>query len=138
MRVVWTRPALADVLQIKEYLAADSPRYAQRVAERLFAAVERLSEYPLSGRMVPELNEQTVREVSSTRHIASCIVCARMCWQSLPSCTPLGDSRPMLCAHFPERIAVPQPNKPFQQTADLLNARVARLCFTRLQLNGRR
>jgi toxin ParE1/3/4 len=63
MRVVWTRPALADVLQIKEYLAADSPRYAQRVAERLFAAVERLSEYPLSGRMVPELNEQTVREV---------------------------------------------------------------------------
>jgi hypothetical protein len=44
----------------------------------------------------------------------------------------------MLCAHFPERIAVPQPNKPFQQTADLLNARVARLCFTRLQLNGRR
>ena len=63
MRVVWTRPALADVLQIKEYIASDSPRYAQRVAERLFAAVERLSEYPLSGRMVPELNEQTVREV---------------------------------------------------------------------------
>lgn len=63
MRVVWTRPALADVLQIKEYIASDSPRYAQRVAERLFAAVERLSKYPLSGRMVPELNEQTVREV---------------------------------------------------------------------------
>jgi len=39
---------LLTFCKIKEYLAANSPRYAQRVAERLFAAVERLSEYPLS------------------------------------------------------------------------------------------
>lgn len=63
MRVVWTRPALADVLEIKAYIAADSPRYAQVVAERLFAAVDRLNAYPLSGRMVPELSAATVREV---------------------------------------------------------------------------
>ena len=63
MRVVWTRPALADVLEIKHYIAADSPRYAQVVAERLFTAVERLEAYPLSGRMVPELSAATVREV---------------------------------------------------------------------------
>lgn len=63
MRVVWTRPALADILEIKQYIAADSPRYAQVVAERLFAAVERLEAYPLSGRMVPELGAATVREV---------------------------------------------------------------------------
>ena len=63
MRVVWTRPALADVLEIKEYVAADSPRYSQLIAERLFAAVERLEVYPLSGRMVPELSSATVREV---------------------------------------------------------------------------
>jgi len=63
MRVVWSRPALADVLEIKHYIATDSPRYAQAVAERLFAAVERLQHYPLSGRMVPELSAATVREV---------------------------------------------------------------------------
>ncbi len=63
MRIVWARPALADVLEIKQYIAADSARYAQLVTERLFAAVERLSGYPLSGRMVPELSAETVREV---------------------------------------------------------------------------
>jgi addiction module RelE/StbE family toxin len=62
-RVVWTRPALEDVRQIREYIARDSPRYGQAVAERLFAAVERLHEYPLSGRVVPELEQPTVREV---------------------------------------------------------------------------
>jgi len=63
VRVVWARPALDDVLEIKHYIAGDSPRYAQMVTERLFAAVERLDANPLSGRMVPELSAATLREV---------------------------------------------------------------------------
>lgn len=51
------------MLEIKQYIAADSARYAQIVTERLFAAVERLGAYPLSGRMVPELRAETVREI---------------------------------------------------------------------------
>ena len=62
-RLVWTRPALEDVREIRAYIARDSPRYAQAVADRLFAAVDRLSEHPLSGRVVPELGQPTVREV---------------------------------------------------------------------------
>ena len=62
-RVVWTRPALDDVREIREYIARDSSRYARAVVERLFAAVERLREYPLSGRVVPELEQATLREV---------------------------------------------------------------------------
>lgn len=62
-RVVWTRPALDDVRQIREYIARDSPRYARVVAERLFAAVERLRDHPLSGRVVPELAQPALREV---------------------------------------------------------------------------
>ena len=62
-RLVWTRPALEDVQQIHDYIARDSPGYARAVAERLFAAVERLPEHPLSGRIVPELEQATVREV---------------------------------------------------------------------------
>ncbi len=64
-RVVWTRPALQDVSAIRDYIARDSPRYARAVAERLFAAVNRLHEYPLSGRVVPELAQPTLREVIS-------------------------------------------------------------------------
>lgn len=63
MRVVWTRPALQDVSAIREYIARDSPRYARAVAERLFATVDRLQDYPLSGRVVPELAQPTLPEV---------------------------------------------------------------------------
>lgn len=63
MRVVWTQPALADVLQIRDYITVDSPRYARIVAERLFASVDRLVAFPLSGRVVPELNDPALREV---------------------------------------------------------------------------
>ena len=63
MRVLWTRPAVADVLQIRDYIAADSPRYARVVAERLFASVRRLTKYPQSGRIVPELDDASLREV---------------------------------------------------------------------------
>ena len=62
-RLVWTRPALDDVREIRAYIARDSPRYARIVAERLFDAVERLRTHPLFGRMVPELGQPTVREV---------------------------------------------------------------------------
>jgi toxin ParE1/3/4 len=62
-RVVWTRPALADVREIRAHIAQDSPRYGRVVAERLLAAAERLESYPLSGRVVPELGQPTLREV---------------------------------------------------------------------------
>ena len=62
-RLVWTRPALADIQEIRAYIARDSPRYARAVAERLFDAVDRLRQHPLSGRVVPELGQPTLREV---------------------------------------------------------------------------
>jgi addiction module RelE/StbE family toxin len=62
-RLVWTRPALDDVIRIRTHIAADSPRYARVTAERLLAAVDRLREHPLSGRIVPELGQPTLREV---------------------------------------------------------------------------
>lgn len=62
-RVVWTRPARDDLREIRAYIAQDSERYARVVATRLVAAVRRLREYPLSGRVVPELGRPTVREV---------------------------------------------------------------------------
>jgi addiction module RelE/StbE family toxin len=62
-RLVWTRPALDDVQEIRSYIARDSRRYGRVVAERLVDAVERLREYPLSGRVVPEIGQSTLREV---------------------------------------------------------------------------
>jgi addiction module RelE/StbE family toxin len=62
-RLVWTRPALHDVQEIRSYIGRDSPRYGRVVAERLVGAVERLKEHPLSGRVVPEIGQSTLREV---------------------------------------------------------------------------
>ena len=62
-RVVWARPARDDLREIRAYIAQDSERYARVVIERFIAAVRRLHNYLLSGRVVPELARPTIREV---------------------------------------------------------------------------
>ena len=61
--LVWTRQAIKDVQSIKQFIAQDSPHYAELVTQRLIASVERLPALPQSGRIVPEINDPTVREV---------------------------------------------------------------------------
>ncbi len=61
--IVWTRRAIEDVQGIRKFIAQDSPHYAELVVQRIFSAIERLPVFPESGRIVPELNEPTVREV---------------------------------------------------------------------------
>ena len=62
-RVVWTRPARDDLREIRDYIARDSAHYARVVVEGLVHALDRLRDYPLSGRVVPELEQPTIREV---------------------------------------------------------------------------
>lgn len=63
IRVVWTTPARDDLRAIREFIAQDSERYARVTTERLVTSVQRLQEHPLSGRVVPEIGRQTIREV---------------------------------------------------------------------------
>jgi toxin ParE1/3/4 len=59
----WSAEAVTDLTEIHEYIARNSPRYAAAVVERLIAIVGRLRDFPESGRIVPELDSPTVREV---------------------------------------------------------------------------
>jgi toxin ParE1/3/4 len=59
----WSFQALRDLEGIREYIAVDSPRYADLVVERIIAAVERLRAFPESGRVVPERSDPQIREV---------------------------------------------------------------------------
>lgn len=61
--VRWTDQAIEDVQSIRDFIGRNSPRYALLVAERLVGAVERLEALPHSGRMVPEFNDDRLREV---------------------------------------------------------------------------
>lgn len=62
-RVIWTRQAVEDVEAIKAYVARDSEQYAGLLGERLVAAVDRLELFPNSGRIVPEVGDDSLREV---------------------------------------------------------------------------
>ena len=46
-----------------KYIAKDSQRYADLTVGRIFAAVERLLQFPYSGRIVPELDAPEIREI---------------------------------------------------------------------------
>ena len=62
-QVVWAPQAIQDVEAIRAHVARDSAHYADLVVERLVAAVERLQDHPRSGRVVPELGDDSIREV---------------------------------------------------------------------------
>ena len=62
-QVVWAPQAIQDVEAIRAHVARDSAHYANLVVERLVAAVERLQDHPRSGRVVPELRDESIREV---------------------------------------------------------------------------
>jgi addiction module RelE/StbE family toxin len=62
-RIVWTLQAVEDVETIRDYVARDSIHYASVLAQRLVTAVDRLSRFPESGRIVPEFANTAVREL---------------------------------------------------------------------------
>lgn len=62
-RVLWTAPAVSDLDSIREYIARDSEVYADSVLSEIFDAVDQLTAYAESGRVVPELNEKQTREL---------------------------------------------------------------------------
>ncbi|PKB80398.1 MAG: plasmid stabilization protein [SAR202 cluster bacterium Io17-Chloro-G9] len=63
MRVHWTNTAIGHLLAVYEHLAGDSPIYAKRIVDRLIRRSEQAAEFPRSGRIVPEYENQDIREV---------------------------------------------------------------------------
>ena len=58
-QIVWTEPALRDLDEIAEYIALDEHSAAQNLVEQVFARVDKLQEFPESGRKPPELPEDS-------------------------------------------------------------------------------
>ena len=61
--VLWTARAQADLAAIHAFVEADSPHFAAVVVRRLLHAVDRLQDFPRSGRAVPEYSNVAIREV---------------------------------------------------------------------------
>jgi toxin ParE1/3/4 len=62
-QIRWTLQALDDLEAIADFIAADSPHYSNLFVLDVFRAVERLAEFPLIGRPVPEIARSEVREL---------------------------------------------------------------------------
>jgi len=63
MKILWTEPAIEDLRNLHSYIAHDSPEYASSFVERIILSVEKLTRFPKIGRIVPEADEETIREL---------------------------------------------------------------------------
>ena len=61
-RVIWSPRAVEDLEATAQYIAVDSTVYAAAVVKRILNTARRLSQFPLSGRIVPELADDNIRE----------------------------------------------------------------------------
>lgn len=61
--VIFSIEATEDLESIFEYIAKDLPFYAARVTDDLYEHTQILLDHPQSGRIVPEHQKSSVREV---------------------------------------------------------------------------
>ncbi len=58
-----TETAYADLVDIENYIALDSPAIARKFILKIFDKIDQLALYPLSGKFVPEINDSSIREL---------------------------------------------------------------------------
>jgi plasmid stabilization system protein ParE len=63
MKLVWSSVAVERALEAKAYIAADNPNAAEKWAEGLILAVQKLKRLPRAGRVVPEIGLEEYREL---------------------------------------------------------------------------
>lgn len=62
-KLIWSPQAIEDIKAIAEYIGRDSNIYAESTVEWIFQAPEKLIQFPKLGRVVPEKNNETIREI---------------------------------------------------------------------------
>lgn len=63
LKVLWTENSIRDLLAIKEFISVDSPSRAETWIGELYSSGENLVTFPLRGRIVPEFNQENIREL---------------------------------------------------------------------------
>jgi plasmid stabilization system protein ParE len=63
VKIVLSKVARFDLKEIVSYISRDSIKYAQLEKKKIIDAIDRLPKQPLSGRVVPELNNDNLREL---------------------------------------------------------------------------
>jgi addiction module RelE/StbE family toxin len=61
--VRWTQKAANDLEDIGNYIEKDSKKYASIVVKRIYSSALILTDFPEIGRIVPEFNNESIREL---------------------------------------------------------------------------
>ena len=62
--VIWSQPAISDLRSIHDFIAHNSAFYAKKVVHDIRERTNVLEQIPRTGRKVPEINDDTIRELS--------------------------------------------------------------------------
>ena len=60
--VKWSPEATEDLESIAEYIARDSEFYARAVVTEILSVSRSIRDFPLIGRVVPEIGDERIRE----------------------------------------------------------------------------
>tara|TARA_R110002094_G_scaffold35316_4_gene47894 strand:- start:224 stop:529 length:306 start_codon:yes stop_codon:yes gene_type:complete len=62
-QIIWTESALNNLDDVAEYIAVSNIYAARKLVEKFFSKVQRLEQFPESGRIPEEIATLTYREV---------------------------------------------------------------------------
>lgn len=62
-KIVFTKPAIADLEGLVSFIARDNPQAAERFGYEIVVKAEKLDAFPLLGRVVPEFKSEVIREI---------------------------------------------------------------------------
>ncbi len=62
-RLNWTDQSIADLISISDFISKDSIKYAKITINRIRKAARKVRDYPMIGRIVPEINLTEIREM---------------------------------------------------------------------------
>ena len=62
-KIIWSQQARDDLQAIVLFIAQDKPAVAESFGYLLMSKVDVLMQFPLMGRVVPEENDETIREI---------------------------------------------------------------------------
>lgn len=61
--LIWSPRALEDLESVAAYISRDSTAYAASVVRTILSKARVLSAFPYSGRVVPEFDDESIREI---------------------------------------------------------------------------
>ena len=63
VKIVWTELSVEDLREIFDYISKNSIKYAKITVDRIYERANQISTNPKSGRIVPEIDDESLREL---------------------------------------------------------------------------